>query len=244
MFEISFSPVRAEGHLSVAVEGETIILNGTAYDLGPLAEGDVLPPFAPEVQGPVTRRAGLIRVNLFLPHGPDAPEAVRFPASVQDPAAAPGLVPWTGAVQAGAVDWAGRTTAASRAAADLDAARRAAQTRLLRRLDAVAQVITGEVPLVEKLSWGPKEAAARAWLAATAEPDARALIEGEAMVTGEDPAELAARIVAKAQAYRAAVAAMTGLRRRAETALAAATAPAEAEAILADVETRIAALMG
>ena len=51
MFEISFSPVRAEGHLSVSLEGETIILNGVAYDLGPLAEGTCCRPSRPRFRG-------------------------------------------------------------------------------------------------------------------------------------------------------------------------------------------------
>lgn len=58
------------------------------------------------------------------------------------------------------------------------------------------------------------EEAARAWAAGLADPAQRALLEGEAGVTGEDPGDLAARVLRNAEAWRLAIARLSGLRRR------------------------------
>lgn len=98
-------------------------------------------------------------------------------------------------------------------------------------IDARAEAITGTVPLVERLSWGAKEQAARAVIAGRASPEDAAMIAGEARVTGEDVASLAARILANADAWRLIAARMAALRRRAAAEL----ATAENEAAVASV---------
>lgn len=87
-------------------------------------------------------------------------------------------------------------------------------------IDARAEAITGTVPLVERLSWGAKEQAARAVIAGRASPEDAGMIAGEARVTGEDVALLATRILANADAWRLIAARMAALRRRAAAALA------------------------
>jgi hypothetical protein len=63
----------------------------------------------------------------------------------------------------------------------------------------MTQGLTGDVPLTEMLSWWPKEAAARAWLADPA-GGVSDLLVGEMQVTAEEPTALAARVVASADA--------------------------------------------
>lgn len=119
-----------------------------------------------------------------------------------------------------------------KAALALAEAQGAARAALLARIEAVTAGITGAVPLAEMLSWAAKEAAARACAGAGATAEQAALITGEAAVTGEDPAALVARIIAKADAYRGVIAALTGLRRRGIGAIAAAESPAALAAVM------------
>ncbi|WP_211092083.1 hypothetical protein [Aliigemmobacter aestuarii] len=244
MFRIGFSPVRSEDRLSLSLDGDRITINGQRFDLAPLDEGAALPAFHPWVEGEIVRQGGVILLRLRLPHGPDAPEEARFPKPATDASEVPGNTPWDGEVIDQPVDWAGMIPAESRNTAALREARALALQQVTARLEAVALAITGAVPLVEMLSWGPKEAAARAWVSGDAGAEARALIEGEATVTGEEPGTLAVRILANADAYRAAVAALTGLRRKAEVALAAAATPAEVGAVAAGIDDQLRTMAG
>jgi hypothetical protein len=242
---ITFSPRRQDGVLSLSLTGEVLVLNGTEIDLGRLAEGDVLPAEAcVAFAGPATRRQGRIEVALCLPHGADAPETVRFPAALtvvaDGPILAPGLSLHPG--EPVTVDWSTLQGAETLAETALAAARARARAALLARIEALVAALTGRVPLAEMLSWGPKEAAARAWLAASATPGDKALIEGEAAVTGEDPDALVVRILANADTYRAAVAALTGLRRKGEAAIAAAMTDTQVAEVEQAISGQIAAL--
>ncbi len=124
----------------------------------------------------------------------------------------------------------------------LTEARLAAKVQLMALVDTVTAVITGDVPLAEKLSWGSKEDAARAIVAGKADPRQSALIAGEAEVTGEDEPSLAARIISNADAYRAVIARLTGLRRRAEVAIARATDTSSVEIAMAELSAGVAAV--
>lgn len=121
--QISFSPIRAEGILAVAVDGDVVTVNGQRFDLGNMQEGDRLPASAmssPDFAGDVTRQGGVLSVVLFLPHGEDAPEDVRFPAPVmisQGACLAPGLVAHDGPMVDGIIDWDQRMTLAAAIAA-------------------------------------------------------------------------------------------------------------------------------
>jgi len=137
------------------------------------------------------------------------------------------------------IDWHQMIAPEARAADLLASACETARTSVREWIAGVVQGLTGNAPLTEMLSWSAKEEAARAWLADPTTP-VPGLLAGEAQVTGEDPAVLAARVVAIADAWRAAQAMLTGLRRRADTALAKAATPAEVtatlQAIMADAE--------
>lgn len=131
-------------------------------------------------------------------------------------------------------------TADERAGLLLTATRSEASLALVAEIDAVTTALTGNVPLAEMLSWAPKETAARAWIAGTASPEETDTLTGEAAVTGEELADLAARIVGKADIYRAAIARLAGLRRVTETAIAAATDPAGVAAALSAARAALA----
>lgn len=121
-------------------------------------------------------------------------------------------------------------------APDMAAIRTRAVARVVAVIDAAADAIAGPVPEYERASWPTKEAAARAYLslplAAGATAAQAAMIEGEATVAGETPAAVAARIVANADAWIGAIAALTGRRRVALAAIAAAETPDDVQAAL------------
>lgn len=129
------------------------------------------------------------------------------------------------------IDWSRMIAPEARAADVLAQARETARAAVRDWIAGVTLDLTGDVPLTEMLSWSPKEDAARAWLA---DPKATVpdLLAGEALVTGEDAAALATRVVANADAWRAAQALLTGLRRRTDTALDTARTPDEVSAAL------------
>lgn len=86
--QIFLSPVRRDDLLSLERTGDKLILNGEAFDFGPLPEGATLPVEAIDSHwfvGPVTRKAGKLQVVLALPHGANAPEGTLFPAPIIDP---------------------------------------------------------------------------------------------------------------------------------------------------------------
>lgn len=80
---LTLNPVRSDEPLTASVAGQTLTLNGIALDFSPLPAGATLPRAAidnPWVAGDVTRAMdGTLTVPLLLPHGPNAPEATRFP---------------------------------------------------------------------------------------------------------------------------------------------------------------------
>lgn len=109
---IHFSPIFADGSLSLAREGDTLVIDGEAFDFSQLAEDHVLPRAAVScaiVASDVTRQEGQIVLTLLLPHGSNAAEAVRFPAPVDlvddGPVDAPGLTPPNEATTIGDIDW-------------------------------------------------------------------------------------------------------------------------------------------
>ena len=82
---INFSPMRSDEQISISVSGETLILNGVEYDLSPAQDG--APLLAETLKwdwlaSDVTRQNGVLHFTLFLPHGPNAPENVLYPAPV------------------------------------------------------------------------------------------------------------------------------------------------------------------
>lgn len=122
-----------------------------------------------------------------------------------------------------------------------------AKARVAARADEIATLITGIVPLAERLSWPTKEVAARAVLAGTATAGQQLILGAEAQVSGETVAALAARIVANADTYMAAAGLIAGQRRKTMAAIDAladlATFDADLAAIFATAEQEAQALL-
>lgn len=137
------------------------------------------------------------------------------------------------------IDFAQILTAETQAAERLAGARTSARAQVLDAIAAVTEALTGPIPLAEKLCWSAKEAAARACAEGQATEAEAALIEDEAAMTGEDAAGLVGRILKNADAYRGAIAMLTGLRRAAEAAIDAAGNPVAVEKVAAATLERL-----
>lgn len=120
-------------------------------------------------------------------------------------------------------------TAAGRAH-EAEALRRPAYDRLAAFLGTATAALTDGVPMAEQLSWSVKEEASKRHQMMIATNDDTELLATEANITGETIDQLSARILAIAATSRRAVAALTGLRRRAEGEIAQAMTAADADA--------------
>ncbi|MDW9839212.1 hypothetical protein GOB05_04305 [Sinorhizobium meliloti] len=85
---INLSPQRRDDLLEVTKAGDALTINGVAFDFSALPDGATMP--AGEVPcewlvGPVERVASELHLTLILPHGPNASQAVAFPAPIIDP---------------------------------------------------------------------------------------------------------------------------------------------------------------
>ena len=82
---IKLTPQRSDATLSLARQGTSLIINGEAFDFGPLPDGAVLPRDAVAcdfLASDVTRIAGVLHLTLILPHGANAPPQTLFPAPI------------------------------------------------------------------------------------------------------------------------------------------------------------------
>ncbi|WP_226342965.1 tail fiber assembly protein [Pseudomonas putida] len=121
---VKLSPVRSDLTLVVNKSGDTLVINGKAYDLGLLSDGATLPAEAIGdgfIIAPVERIDGSLVVTVMLPHGADAPEEARFPVDIVNPADGPVLLPGLEVAEqqsvAGVIDWSQVVTADMKAEA-------------------------------------------------------------------------------------------------------------------------------
>jgi len=85
---ITFSPQRRDDTLTVTKQGDTLTINGTAYDFSVVPDGATLPKDATDcawLASDVERIDGVLHLTLILPHGATASEAARFPAPIISP---------------------------------------------------------------------------------------------------------------------------------------------------------------
>lgn len=125
----------------------------------------------------------------------------------------------------------------------LDQVRASAKSAMLLWIDGFLAQFTAGVPAAELASWPVKAERARLHIAGNPQP----MIVAEAALTGEDAMALAQKITAKADAYEAIIARVTGLRRATETAIAEAKTPKAVERVLdaaKDKATQMAAQLG
>lgn len=121
----------------------------------------------------------------------------------------------------------------------------AAKRRVAELADAFAVAVHGPVPDIERASWATKEIAARAFLAGGASTSQIAMLQPEAVLTGETLEVLATKIVANADAYVAIAGRLAGERRLAMAALDALQAPTrdQVTAVLAQFAATLDALL-
>lgn len=86
---ITLIPQRRDDTLVVSKSGDTLTINGTAYDFSVVTEGATLPASAtdcPFLIGEITRTEGVIYLSLIFPTGNNATPAANFPAPLINPA--------------------------------------------------------------------------------------------------------------------------------------------------------------
>lgn len=86
---ITLSSQRRDNTLAVSRQGDTLTINGEAFDFSVIPEGASLPADAvacPYIIGTVERIAGVLHLTLLLPTGPSASHAANFPEPIINPA--------------------------------------------------------------------------------------------------------------------------------------------------------------
>lgn len=86
--QISFSPQRRDGALTLSKAGDVLTINGDVVDLSAIPDGADLPADAIDnewIVGTVRRVDGDLHVTLLLPLGADVSQSARFPADIVDP---------------------------------------------------------------------------------------------------------------------------------------------------------------
>lgn len=85
-FKINLSPARSDDAAPLILkQGALLTVNSEEFDFGFLADGDTLPSSAVMSEhfcSDVTRTGDTIELTIRLPHGPDAPDSVRFPQPI------------------------------------------------------------------------------------------------------------------------------------------------------------------
>ena len=86
---ITLIPQRRDDTLAVSKQGDTLTVNGTAYDFSVIPDGATLPASAVNCQhltGSVERINGVLNLSLLLPHGANPSQAQAFPKPIINPA--------------------------------------------------------------------------------------------------------------------------------------------------------------
>lgn len=86
---ITLTPQRRDDTLTVIKSGDTLTINGTAYDFSVIPDGATLPKDAANCEwlaSDVERIDGVLHLTLILPNSATASEAARFPAPIINPA--------------------------------------------------------------------------------------------------------------------------------------------------------------
>ena len=86
--KITLNPQRRDDALTVSKSGDTLTINGIAYDFSVIPDGATLPASAVDceyISGNVERINGILHISLILPHGPNPSQAVAFPAPITNP---------------------------------------------------------------------------------------------------------------------------------------------------------------
>lgn len=82
---ITLSPSRRDDRLALSKTGDTLTINGEAFDLSAIPNGATLPREAVACEwfaSDIERIGGVLRLTLILPHGANAPHETRFPEPI------------------------------------------------------------------------------------------------------------------------------------------------------------------
>lgn len=85
---ITLIPQRRDDSLAVSRAGDTLTINGIAYDFSVIPDGATLPASAVDcefITGNIERINGVLQISLILPHGPNPSQEVAFPAPIINP---------------------------------------------------------------------------------------------------------------------------------------------------------------
>ena len=87
--KITLIPQRRDDAIAISKQGDTLTINGTAYDFSVIPDGATLPASAVDceyITGNIERINGVLQISLVLPHGPNPSQAVAFPEPLMNPA--------------------------------------------------------------------------------------------------------------------------------------------------------------
>ena len=85
---ITLIPQRRDDSLVVSKQGDTLTINGTAFDFSVIPEGATLPASAVDcalITGNIERIAGVLHLSLILPLGLQTSQAASFPVPIINP---------------------------------------------------------------------------------------------------------------------------------------------------------------
>ena len=86
---ITLIPQRRDDTLTASKSGDTLTINGLAYDFSVIPDGATLPASAVDcefITGNIERINGVLQISLIIPNGPNPSQAVAFPAPIINPA--------------------------------------------------------------------------------------------------------------------------------------------------------------
>lgn len=86
--KITLSPQVSNRTLNISKSGDTLTINGIAYDFSVIPDGATLPAEAVDceyIMDKIERIDGELHLTLLLPIGPDASESARFPEPIINP---------------------------------------------------------------------------------------------------------------------------------------------------------------
>jgi hypothetical protein len=85
---ITLNPQRRNDTMVVSKQGDTLTINGEAFDFSVIPDGATLPASAVDCEyivGDIERIAGVLHLALLLPIGPDASQGANFPQPLINP---------------------------------------------------------------------------------------------------------------------------------------------------------------
>lgn len=94
--KITLTPTRWDDALSLSKSGDTLTINGEAYDMSGIPDGATLPREAVNcdwLASDIKRVGGTIHLTMILPHGASAPQETLYPQPITITADGPITLP-------------------------------------------------------------------------------------------------------------------------------------------------------